>query len=155
MWVVPNHVPDGQVQFQMPMPADRMTTFEGSGLPFPSAHVAYNPSQSGYVPLKGRYCIKGAHPTNVYVRDDGVLGTPEALLRYKSSGRDVFEAVRVHGVNTIPHRNVISHVARTGPDFYDAGEQPQRSQEAILRASEYGHDYDATIDYGWGSRPRV
>jgi hypothetical protein len=35
------------------------------------------------------------------------------------------------------------------PDFYDAGEQPQRSQEAIL-GSEYGHDYDATIDYGWG-----
>jgi hypothetical protein len=25
-----------------------------------------------------------------------------------------------------------------------------RAQEAILRASEYGHDYDATIDYGWG-----
>jgi hypothetical protein len=81
---------------------------------FPSAR-SYNPSQSGYVPLKRRYCIKGAHPPNVYVRDDGVLGTPEALLRYKSSGRDVFEAVRVHGVNTIPHRNVISHVARTGP----------------------------------------
>jgi hypothetical protein len=111
MWVVPNHVPDGQVQFQMPMPADRMTTFEGSGLPF-QAHVAYNPSQSGVCTVEREILYKGAHP-NVYVRDDGVLGTPEALLRYKSSGRDVFSPSV--WVNTIPHRNVISHVARTGP----------------------------------------
>jgi hypothetical protein len=93
MWVVPNHVPDGQVQFQMPMPADRMTTFEGSGLP--SKRTAYNPSQSGYVPLKREILYQRSIHPNVYVRDDGVLGTPEALLRYKR--RDVFEAVRVHG----------------------------------------------------------
>jgi hypothetical protein len=27
------------------------------------------------------------------------------------------------------------------------------SQESILRASEYGHEYDADKDYGWGLVP--
>jgi hypothetical protein len=126
MWV-PNHVPDGQVQFQMPMPADRMTTFEGLVYLFKRTR-SYNPSQSGVCTVEKEYCIK--RPSNVYVRDDGVLGTPEALLRYKSSGRDVFEAVRVGKYDSASERHLTRCENR--PDFYDAGEQPQRSQEAIL-----------------------
>ena len=156
MWVEPSRVPDGNVEFQLPMPADHMTTFTGSGLPFPSAAIAYNPSQFGSCTLvNGKFQIKNVYPPNVYLQEDGTIGKPEALLRYTQGGKKIFEAVRLHGVSTIPHRNLISHPARTGPNFYDAGEHLQRSQEAILRASEYGHDYDASEDYGWGSRPRV
>jgi hypothetical protein len=122
-----------------------MTTFEG--LVYLSKRTLAQPSQSGVCTVEKGNALYQSPSPNVR-RDDGVLGTPEALLRYKALG-GMYSEPSVHGVNTIPHRNVISHVARTGPDFYDAGEQPQDHRK-LSWASEYGHDYDATIDYGWG-----
>lgn len=177
MWVTPNSLPEGDVQYLMPMPIDRMTTFPGSGLPFPSADIAYNPAQSGVCTYSGgRYVIEGAHPPNVYVGEDGVTREPEAILTYRSLGREVREAVSVNGVTRIRYRNIVSHPARTGPSYYDARNLPVRSQEAILRDSGYPSvqavqaapsrglfsDWFSSsttskedASFGWGLRPRV
>jgi hypothetical protein len=157
MWVVPTSPPDGAVAFEMPMPPDRMTSFDGSGLPFPNAHVAYSPSQRGVCTYaNGKHTLAGAHTPNVYVGDGGVVGAPEAVLRYASAGVPVEEAVPVHGAATVPHRNVVSSPFRTGPEFYDhRAKLPVRSQEQILRDGAFGHGSVAAVDYGWGSRPRV
>jgi hypothetical protein len=42
-------------------------------------------------------------PPNVYLKDDGTMTKPEAILRYTSGGYvPVYEAVRAYGVSTIP-----------------------------------------------------
>ena len=162
MWVFPSRVPDGEVTYEMPMPIDRMTNFSGSGLPWPSAAVAYNPSQRGSCKyFAGHYTIDDAEPPNVYVDvdghqgDAGDVGAPEAVLTYTSAGLSIVETVRVWGAEVVPHRNVVPHAARKGPEYYDSRNTRVRSQEEILRASGYGHAFDDAVDFGWGSRPRV
>lgn len=156
MWVIPSSIPDGDVMYEMPMPIDRMTNFSGSGLPWPSAAVAYNPSQKGTCKyFAGQFTIDDAEPPNVYVDDFGRLGSPEAILTYVSNGERIEESTRVWGVDVVPHRNVVPHGARRGPEYYDSRNALVRSQEEIFRASGYGHDFDDAKDFGWGARPRV
>jgi hypothetical protein len=127
MWVVPNHVPDGQVQFQMPMPADRMTTFEG---------LVYLPSAAQPVAVgvctveKGDTVSKAILPTSTYVTT--VCWVHRKLLRYKALGVMYSKpSVCMGKYDSASERHLTRCENR--PDFYDAGEQPQRSQEAILR----------------------
>jgi hypothetical protein len=127
MWVVPNHVPDGQVQFQIPMPADRMTTFEGSGST--KAH-GYNPSQSGVCTVEKEILYQRAIlPTSTYVTtvcwvhrkrfcDIKALGV---MYSKPSVCMGKYDSASERHLTRCENR----------PDFYDAGEQPQ-SQEAIL-----------------------
>jgi hypothetical protein len=157
MRVLPSYPPDGDVAYEMPMPASHITSFAGSGLPFPSASIAYNPSQRGVCTWQnGGYGFQaGAHPPNRYIDEEGGMQGPECILTYTSSGRPVTETVPVSGAEVVPHRRVTHHPDRTGPHFYDAGRLPVRSQEQILRSNGYGREWPAAASSGWGSRPRV
>jgi hypothetical protein len=86
-----------------------------------------------------------------YLKDDGTIGKPEAILRYTSGGTSVYEAVRLYGVSTIPHRNIISHPARTGPD---AAPHLQRSHLFYERANTVTNMTQIKITAGVSS-PRL
>ena len=157
MKVKPTRDPDGQVAFQIAMPCDHRTSFEGSGLPFPSFEHAFNPCQSGYVVREvGGDFVLPAHPPNAYVGASGRLSVPMARLVYSALGERVDEWVPISGVTPIRHRTLTHDAHRTSPSYYDArGRLEVRSQERILRESAYGHAFDREVDFGWGVRPRV
>jgi hypothetical protein len=114
MWVNPSQAPDGS---RVPDPhACRQNDYVHWFAYRFLAEIAYNVAVWDLYSVKGEYHLRGVQPPNV-PKDDGTIGKPEAILRYTSGGTSVYEAVRLYGVSTIPHRNIISHPARTGPDF--------------------------------------
>lgn len=155
MRVSPTHVPDGQVAFQIAMPADHRTSFSGSGLPFPSFHHAFNPCQSGHaVRDGGAFTLPARHP-NVYLESSGRAGEPRARLVYTTMGTRIDEWVPISGVRTVRHRALGHDVHRTSPLYYESRGLVVRSQERILREGAFGHVSVPETDFGWGTRPRV
>jgi hypothetical protein len=154
MRVSPTSAPDGPVAYQIAMPPDHRTSFTGSGLPFPSFTHAFNPCQSGHAVRDGGSFTLPARRPNAYLESSGRVAEHRARLVYNSLGRRVDEWVPISGVPRLPHRTLNHDANRTSPHYYDAGRLEVRSQEAILRASQFGHSAEPGT-FNWGSRPRV
>ena len=121
-------------------PADHMTTFTGSGLPFPREDFA--PTQGPVkvpVSLDGSFAIELNEP-NSYYDDSGVLCSPRVRLTVERLGgaREV-HVVPLPPSARIPSRS-LSYLRDMTPEAFDddISRFDARSQETILRSREYG-----------------
>lgn len=151
--------PDGDtVAFVAPSPPDYRSSFSGSGLPFAGFKQAFDrtPNKgSAAVDRETNTVSLALYPPNSYYAGLGtVLIQPKVHIRYTSSGKTVEETAPVGA--SVPFRTLTYPAwntrPRTGPEFYDTGDLPVRSQEAILRASAYPTRNVMPPNF-WGTKP--
>jgi hypothetical protein len=155
-----------QIVYFAAAPADRRASFSGAGLPFASFEQAMHetPNRGVVTPLADQpgvdtqVTVQLAAVPNAYYASLGTVYVPPTLyLRFVSGGKAYTQAVPVPGQFGAPYRTLTypgfsNTRARRDATFYEVPEQPARSQEAILRASEYPERQAANF---WGDRPPV
>ena len=99
--------PDTLVRYWAAAPADRMTTFAGSGLPFPNPEQAFeNTPNKGTVRAEnGRFTIGLRFPNSFYVNLGKTLLPPHVLLKFCDNSEAVKAVVLGQG---IPNRSLSS-----------------------------------------------
>jgi hypothetical protein len=132
---------DAKLLFWAANPASRGYSFTGSGLPYPSAEMAFEDTPNrGVVPVRGNYFEFRVHfPNAFYVG----LGTryipPSVFVKVCEEGSDN----KIHRItlgNGIPFRSLDHPAQRYEKNqmFYHGRDAlPHRSQEQILRDSAY------------------
>ena len=136
-----------------PAPIDRMATFSGSGLPFPSPETAIEgtPSQ-GSVQLDGagRVELDLPIPNSYYAGLGTVLVPPTVYIIYNCQSKQ--EVVQIKVDEPVPMRTLTYDYRRTSVQFYDnLLKLPVRSQEQIIRDSAYTRLPNP--DTFWGLKP--
>lgn len=151
-----DHAPDdGKVQYIAASPPDHRSSFSGSGLPFANPKQAFDGT-----PNKGVVTVSEDDPASVviplrypnafYVGLGTVYVPPMLYLSYKHNGTRVEESMEVS--QGVPFRTLTYPASRRDASFYKVQEQAVRSQEAILRASEYP-DRNVMPPNFWGEKP--
>ena len=133
-------------------------SFSGSGMPFPNPAVAYDRTpNSGVISIMdGHFTINMKYPNAYYIGLGSLYVAPHINFKICQEGRaDSYFTVQID--DGIPFRTLTypappSKKPRTSPLFYHEPEYGARSQEEILRASEYPST-NTTPDNFWGKRP--
>ena len=124
------------MQLTAAAPMMQMTSYAGSGLPYPSAaHAFDNTPNNYYIPPTGKFNVRFYFPNSYYLEDGRTKITP-SLFAILQSPLEVeplhirFELPDPTVLRTLTHRPT-----RTGPEFYAIKEEILgiQSQEAILR----------------------
>lgn len=151
---------DGQiVDFIAAAPTDRRSSFSGSGLPYPSALVAFqNTPNQGTVHVNNDnyFSINLYKPNSYYAGLGTVLVQPTVYISYKSNGVKKYIDIKIDDsipFRTLTYQNVESKVARTGPLFYNNTNLPVRTQEEILVSSAYPCGNGTIPNNFWGLKP--
>lgn len=119
MYIVLEEQPDdGLIIVTLPMPADRRTSFSGSGLPFPREDIAFGDDvesrRSGRTetlysrPDSDILHLNSLSAPNWYYRN-GVYGPPHARVAYAVDGRPVIRSVPVHDVPRVAGRSLTAN----------------------------------------------
>jgi hypothetical protein len=129
-------------------PYDSISSFSGSGLPFPNSKVAFeNNPNKGVVPiLNNQFKFNLLRPNSFY-EDFNKLKPPNVILKIDDN--------EVHvelPYSKVAYRSLQYPPARNQPSFYNI-KQPIRSQEKVLRDSEY-NVYEEHPNF-WGLRPPI
>lgn len=134
-------------------------SFGGSGLPYPNEEIAFGgtPNDS-YVDLKdvGNFEFQMVYPNSYYTN----LGTkyipPQVQLQLVNlKNKFITEPIAVTLGQGIPYRTLTWPIQRkwnNGPLFYCNTHPPNRSQEQILRDSEYPTANKVPTNF-WGLKP--
>ena len=157
-YLVEGTLPDAgnsNIMFWAPNPPTYNSSFNGSGLPYPNAEIAYeNTPNKGMVKANnGNYKFKIKYPNSYY----SGLGTKiiEPVYHIKICGGEKVHTVKLgHG---IPFRMLTypEFADRTGPEFYAGGlNLPIRTQEQIIRDGGYPNTNKKITNF-WENRPRV
>lgn len=122
-------------------PADRRSSFTGSGLPFANERQAFtNTPNSGEVVGGGgslKITLQGA-PNAYYAGLGTLLIPPHVRVEYvDESGTHRHGAVSLVNIVGIPFRTNTYQRMRTGPEFYSVPDMFARSQPDILHASSF------------------
>ena len=134
--------PNSKLIYWAAAPTPRNYSFSGSGLPYPSYHVAIEGSSNvGSVMTQsdGSFQFKIQMP-NSYYSENGSLVPPEVRIKPCDSNN---VAVITVG-KSLPHRASQYDESRTGPLFYsncshlDSKLPCVRDQNQILHESQYG-----------------
>jgi hypothetical protein len=155
-----SQIPDGgRVRYRAAAPPDYRASYSGSALPFANTKQAFgNTPNSGEVIAKDGQTVqlKLRYPNAYYAGLGTVYIPPTVYVEYSSAGKLVREALRIS--DGVPFRTLTYPAYNTRPRsscmFYDAGDLPVRSQEAILRASEYPQANEMPDNF-WGTKPPV
>lgn len=148
-------VDNDEVLYLAAAPAGHITSFAGSGLPYPNKEIAYlNTPNKGEVKLSfKRFEINILMPNSYCIDMCNELVKPTLLLKYTND--NVVRIIKVPVGNRIPFRSQNYPVQRTGPNFYAAGRNmPIRSQEQILLDSNYPK-INEMPDNHWGLKPSI
>ena len=146
------------VHFRAPAPPDHLTSFSGSALPFPNAHVAFeNTPNQGTVKVDAasRVTIPIMHP-NVYYSpfEDSYVG-PHVEIRYASATDRAPRMWKIELPYRAPRfRSLGPPAQRKGPGFYRSRRDATRTQERILRDSAHTKDSCAITDFWCGKPPQ-
>ncbi len=137
--------PGAAVDYAAAAPADRRSSFTGSGLPFANERQAYegSPNRGSEVAgANGVVSVTLDGPPNAYYAGLGTLLVPPVLqVQYvDASGVARRGALSLASVAGIPYRTNTYQRSRVGVDFYNVPEKPARSQPEILAASAYPVD---------------
>jgi hypothetical protein len=158
--VILDDVKDNVVNYMAASPADRRATFSGSGFPFHSEDQAFGNSPSkGVIHLTNKnFEVRILFPNSFYVSLGNKLIPPTLFLKYTTS-LDVERIITIKLGDPIPYRLLGYPNEYTMPRnnvlFYHAHHNlPVRTQEAILRDSEYPKTNKMNPDF-WGLRPSV
>ena len=129
------------VKYIAAAPAERRSSFTGSGLPFANERQAFsNTPNTGEVPGGShqlKITLQGA-PNAYYAGLGTLLIPPHLRVEYvDESGILRRGAVSLANVVGIPFRTNTYQRMRTGPEFYSVPDMLARSQPMILRASAF------------------
>lgn len=144
-----------EIAYLAAAPADHITSYAGSGLPFPNKEIAYlNTPNKGTAKLTlRRFEINILMPNSYCVDMCNELVKPTLLLKYTNN--NIVRIIRVPVGNRIPYRSQNYPVQRTGPNFYSAGStMPIRSQYQILLDSAYPKVNQMPENH-WGLKPSI
>ena len=157
---VNSNIDNPNIIFWAPSPADHLTSYSGSGLPFPNAEMAYeNTPNKGMVKAKNKsFSFRLKYPNAYYAHLGTLYISP--LVNIK-----VCDSINEHSFITInidqgiPYRT-LTYPSPPGknpyssPLFFHTPEKEVRSQEQILRDSSYPKE-NKTPDNWWGLKPPV
>lgn len=134
-------------------PPDRRSSFTGSGLPFPSAAMAFSgrPNRDKITTdVLGFFQFTCDMPNAYYT----VLGSRYVgPAVYVSDGKKIVTVPIYPG---IPYRKLTYPNERRNVAFYGTYDSlPVRGQEEILRSSQYPGPYGHESDLFWGLKPPV
>jgi len=145
--MVPNFAKYAKVAIIAARPPDRMTSYAGSGLPFPCSQVAFDNSPNNtLVDKSGTFNIIFKYP-NSYYAPDMLTKIPPAVyfVFYKSQTEESF-ASRIDLYDNLPVRSLVYRANfYKGPGFYSAKEPliGIRSAEDTMRMlAKYKSLYD-------------
>jgi hypothetical protein len=150
---------DKKLNFIASAPADRRSSFSGSGLPFPSASVAFKitPNQGPvYVNNDNYFSINLLKPNSYYVGMGTYLVPPTIYISYVSNGQKKYISIKIDETipfRTLTYQNEESKVPRTSPLFYNNKDLPVRTQEQILLSSAYPCWNGSIPENFWGLKP--
>lgn len=148
------------IQWWAANPPNYLTSFSGSGLPYPNPETAYDNTQNqGIVKTddEGNFEFNVFYPNSYYYG----LGTYviEPCCHIKLCNNESAPTHTIKLGNGIPFRMLTypplnyTHRARQNVMFYNGREQlPIRSQEKILRDSKYPNKNIMPTDF-WGLKP--
>ena len=125
----------GSLVYWAASPPDYNTSFSGSGLPFPSAEVAFQNTQNvGKVEVVGgSFRFKINHPNSYYTKNGGVHVPPRVYFKHCSAGTEVFQ-LDMPSLK-VPFRDSLR--ARKNPLFYKLNETVCITQEKRVRDTGY------------------
>jgi hypothetical protein len=126
-----------------PCPMNRMTSYSGSGLPFPCPMVAFDNTPNKFIiPNTGLFDVTFSYPNSYYTNDNFEKIPPSIFFKlYSRSGNEPV-VVRI-GLNDLaPLRSLTHREGRTGPEFYSRKEDliPPMTAEGVMRTLK---DYKA------------
>ena len=135
-------------------PPDYRATYTGSGLPFANQSQAFDNSPNiGAVKLiDNTFEIKLMYPNSYYVGLGTVYVPPSVFIKYVNiEGVERTFVVRVS--DGIPYRTLTYPSSRKNAMFYkDGWQMPVRTQEQILRDSDYPPKNMMPTNH-WGLKP--
>lgn len=139
-------------------PPTYITSFSGSGLPYPNPNIAYeNTVNKGMVKTdcNGYFHFRVRYPNSYYTGLGSKLVEPNCHIKLCDSN----ESHTIKLGNGIPFRMltypplISSHRPRKNPMFYSGRDKlPVRTQEQIIRDSEYPTINEMPVDF-WGLKP--
>lgn len=131
-----------------PNPIDRMTSYAGSGLPFPCPNIAFdNTPNKALIDQTGGFNVTFTYPNSYYSNDQFQRIEPSVffILQRAAHGTDpVF--VRIPLDDILPLRTLTYRPGfREGPEFYARKDLlvPPMTAEGVMRTmNEYKAKYD-------------
>lgn len=150
------NVKDNVLTFSAAAPADRRTSFSGSGLPFPNAKMALENSKnigSIKVSKDNTFSLEMYTPNSYYI---GMTHKIPPTIYFKYNNGYTVKNNSLKLCEGIPYRSLTYPEQRKDVAFYSSfGSLPVRGQEEILRSSGYPSDVMIEYDKFWGLRPPV
>ena len=154
---VNDNVKDKTLTFVACSPADRRTSFSGSGLPFPNADFGFENSPNvGSLKLdhNNSFILEMMIPNSYYMGLGTILIPPTIYFTYNNSIETKKVAIKL--CDPIPYRSLTYPGSRTDPNFYSSfSTLPVRGQEEILKSNRYPSDTMKGYYQFWGTRPPV
>jgi hypothetical protein len=151
---------NGEVRYIASNPANRRSSYAGSGFPFHSSQQAFQDTPNkGMIKLDANsFKIPLLFPNSFYVELGNKLIPPSLFLKYVNLGGEE-KVITIKLGNPIPYRFLgyprEFTMARNGADFYHAHHNlPVRTQEQVLRDSAYPATNNMDEDF-WGLRPAL
>lgn len=153
---VNENVKDNILTFSAAAPADRMTSFSGSGLPFPNAQMAFDNSKNiGSIKISSdnTFSLEMYTPNSYYVGMTHKI-PPTVYFKYNNGYKNKNISLKLF--DGIPYRSLTYPEQRKDVAFYSSlWALPVRGQEEILRSSGYPSDVMIEYEKFWGLRPPV
>lgn len=143
-----------RVDYLASSPYDLRASFTGSALPYPSPEFAMQGTPNkGSVQLdtNNTFRFKLLLPNSYYIGMGTILVPPTVYLTYTlHSGVKRTSPIQLQ--ESIPYRTLTYNVKRSNAMFYNVA-LPVRSQEQILRDSEYPSTELQEPSNFWGNKP--
>jgi len=149
------------ISFIAPNPPTYLTSYSGSGLPYPNAEVAYEntPNRGAVRSTNGYFEFKIRYPNAYYVGLGTVYVEPCVHIRVCDDDGTKSSLKTLMLGKGIPYRSLTYPPTskninpRSGPEFYSGMEKlPVRTSEQILRDSDYPHENVMPNNF-WGTKP--
>lgn len=151
-------VKDDVVHFRAPAPADHLTSFSGSELPFPNPDAAFeNTPNEGFVKVDASLnaTVPLMRPNAYYNPFEDSYTPPHVEIRYVGLSENRPRVWKVVIPYQLPRFRSLGHPSnRNGPTFYHSKRDLTRTQERILRDSSHWNTSCDPMDFWCGKPPQ-
>lgn len=101
-------------------PVDNITSFSGTGMPFPNSDYAFENTQNKYVIGKsGFFDVNFTYPNSYYI-NNGKTKLVSSIFFIFEDYEGVKKFIRFELKDLFPLRTLINREARNGPEFYNS-----------------------------------
>ena len=132
---IPNRDIYSKVMLIAPNPIDKMSSYSGTGLPYPCADVAFESSKNTHeINVTGSFNAKFSYPNSYYTVANKVKVISSIFfILEKRNGEKEF--VRFELKDMYPLRTLVNRESRSGPEFYSEKYNilPVDTAEAIMK----------------------